>query len=787
MSFVFEVRPANAVRPCILPHGDGVVFSTVCHFGNDLELQLIHIPDGETCNIALTDDFRVGRVYSVRIRPFNAKEWLYRYRSAGRWILDPMAFSVQKITLKQENENSTSEDCLEVEACSCFPLRASELLSEAGGQQEPLTPLPPADWADQVVYGLHVKGLTAAKEENFPGRGTFTGVSAMIPYLKELGATAVEIMPVYLTVPERKDRPVQYKTMEEALRAWPVGPKGDPLRDMKERPNYWGFGRGFYYALRPEYGTQDQFAQMIRDFHDAGMRVILQFHFTKLTQTAEQIEIIRFYLSRFGVDGFRLMGHIPSSTAIASDPSLTDAALFFDGFPPEEKEDVEYEVTEILGTAHGKGSAPGGPGSSGSSAGNASLTRSAYPGKKSGTVKNGESGTGTDADAPAARPCVITCKDDFQTLLRCFVKSDEYVMKDFLKLFLAVPASSRGILRYAAGHEGFTLADLVSYNERHNEANGEFGLDGIADNYSWNCGEEGETTSEEILSLRRKQIRNFLTLLFLSQGTPLIWQGDERMNSQGGNNNPYCQDNETSWTDWSDSREKRSLTELTRRLAEFKRDHPVFRSKKPFQYIDYLGIGYPDVSLHGARAWMPDLGAQSHSIGIAFCENYNQKETPGQIIPVGPGMPVFNCRGQKKQPAFIYLAINMYWEEVPLALPRLPVYYCWKVCFDTEEEKGFLDIPMEIQDRHQVFVAPRSIRILRAFPDPDTYAKDREKERIASLPPEKTALSFLRRGHRRNSCSDPGAKTGGLKNTPGTARILRTLRKILPPKDRGKA
>ena len=309
---------------------------------------------------------------------------------------------------------------------------------------------------------------------------------------------------------------------------------------------------------------------------------------------------------------------------------------------------------------------------------------------------------------------LITCKDDFQTLLRRFVKSDDYVMKDFLKLFLTAP-SQHGILRYVTSYEGFTLADLVSYNERHNEANGEFGLDGTADNYSWNCGEEGRTDKEEVLALRRKQVRNFLTLLLLSRGTPMIWQGDERGNSQNGNNNAYCQDNEISWVDWSSSPEQKKLTAFAAKLAAFRKDHPIFTGTKPFQYIDYLGIKSPDVSLHGAEAWKPDLGPFSHSIGIAFCENYAQGAS-------------------RKPPAFTYLALNMYWEKLSLALPKLPPNYIWKICMDTSSEEGFLAEMITPADQHFVETEPRSVCILRAVPDTESIRREKAQERLERLP-----------------------------------------------------
>ena len=135
--------------------------------------------------------------------------------------------------------------------------------------------------------------------------------------------------------------------MQEALGAWPVGPGGDPLRDLKNRPNYWGYGRGLYCALRPEFGSQQDFAEMVRALHRAGLRVLLQINFEKGISTRRQIDLLRFYIDRFGIDGFRLLGHIPSPALIAADPSLADTALFFESFPFEElEEELEEEEPE---------------------------------------------------------------------------------------------------------------------------------------------------------------------------------------------------------------------------------------------------------------------------------------------------------------------------------------------------------------------------------------------------------------------------------------------------------
>ncbi|MDO5475685.1 MAG: alpha-amylase family glycosyl hydrolase [Eubacteriales bacterium] len=719
MTHSFTIAPAHAEKPGVHAHGNSAVFAAV--FRGDVEhgLQFIHLPDGETFYIPLTDQYRVGSVYSVRITPFEAAEWAYRYRSGAQWVADPNATGVCSV---QVREDAAGETC-RAAACICSPLRAGDLFEGA-----PEKPLEPADWKEQTVYSLHVKGLTAAQPEGFPGRGTFAGVAAMIPYLESLGMTAVELMPVYLPLPDLH-RTRTFRTMQEALGAWPVGPQGDPLRDMKERPNYWGYGRGLYKALRPEFGSQQEFAQMVHALHRAGIRVLLQIYFERGMQPAQQIDILRFYVERYGIDGFRLMGHLPSPSAIASAPSLSDTTLLYRDFPFEDlRSDMEAEEV-LYGDA----------------------LDTLCPGRDASAPS---ASSGSSARAPVRFPNLITCADDFQTLLRRFVKSDDYVMKDFLKLFLAVPAE-HGQLRAVTSYEGFTLADLVSYSERHNEANGEFGLDGREDNHSWNCGEEGETDNETVLALRRRQVRNFLTLLFLAQGTPMLRHGDERGNSQQGNNNPYCQDNEISWIDWTDSPACRQLTRLTAGLIAFRADHPVFHTSRPFQYIDTLGIGHPDVSLHGEEAWKPDLGPFSHSIGIAFCENYAGRSVRRDLPP-----------------AFVYLAVNMYWKELSLALPKLPPGYVWKVFMDTETEDGFLEKPLLPKDQHFVSVGPRSIRILRSVPDQEAILHAHREELQQTLP---CAGACRRAEKKKNHSGSASCARRLFGRTPHARRRIRHL------------
>ncbi len=501
------------------------------------------------------------------------------------------------------------------------------------------------DWSDELILSLHVKGFTNA-DVSVEKRGTFAGLVEKIPYFHSMGITAIELMPVYELRPEEKTKAPA--SMEEAASLYPVGAFGKTECNLRtKKVNYWGFGNGYYFAPRGEYAysenAQVEFSEMVQSMHEAGISIIMQLNFPADVPIQTQVDTARFYVTHYGIDGFHIIGFVPAISAFATDPILSDTRILYDYFPYGEicrEDDV-------------------------------------YPASGSASTEN-----------------LAEYKDTFSNVLRRFVKSDDYTMREFLAEWSKVSVG-HGNIHYVTSYDGFTLRDLVSYTERHNEANGEGGRDGRTDNLSWNCGEEGETNQVEILELRRKQIRNFLTLLLFSQGTPVLLQGDERLRTQEGNNNAYCQDNELTWVDWEETEETASLYAFTKALIEMRKNHPIFRMNVPLRGTDYKGTGFPDISYHGSEAWMPDFGNFSHTIGICLCENY------GADTEKRPNVDL------------LYLAVNMHWEEKELALPKLPPHRRWSLLIDTAAEPAFLEKEEILFDQHSVPVQPRSIRILR--------------------------------------------------------------------------
>lgn len=246
--------------------------------------------------------------------------------------------------------------------------------------------------------------------------------------------------------------------------------------------------------------------------------------------------------------------------------------------------------------------------------------------------------------------------------LRSFLKGDYWLAGEAAKRICGSEDLYQGqykgydsSVNFLTCHDGFTLYDLYSYNEKHNWENGWNNMDGSNDNRSWNCGVEGETEDQEVLKLRRRLIQNACAVLMCSRGTPMFLSGDEFGNTRFGNNNPYCQDNEISWLDWGLLEKNRELFECFQYFIRFRKEHPaIYRRLVPSK------AGFPDTSIHTEQPWNSTLTAESKYLGVMFA-------------------------GQKTdgRDDLVYLAINVHWEEHSFTLPELPEGYGWKLCADT--------------------------------------------------------------------------------------------------------
>lgn len=254
--------------------------------------------------------------------------------------------------------------------------------------------------------------------------------------------------------------------------------------------------------------------------------------------------------------------------------------------------------------------------------------------------------------------------DGFLTDMRRFLKGDEDTLNRVVFRIKRNP-KGLGVINYMANTNGFTMCDMVSYEMKHNEKNGEANQDGSNYNFTWNCGAEGPTRKKKIQEMRKKQLRNAMLMVFLSQGTPLLMAGDEFGNSKNGNNNSYCQDNDISWLNWDLLETNKDIYEFAKYVIAFRKKHPVFHMEEEPKILDYRACGYPDMSFHGVNAWKPEFENFRRQLGIMYCGDYAEKN------------------GEKDN--YFFIAYNMHWEPHEFALPNLPKQMKWHVAFNTNE------------------------------------------------------------------------------------------------------
>ncbi|HJC48337.1 MAG TPA: alpha-amylase [Candidatus Lachnoclostridium pullistercoris] len=494
-------------------------------------------------------------------------------------------------------------------------------------------------YEDTVIYRLHVRGFTKHSSSGTEEHGTFSAIAEKIPYLKDLGVTAVELLP-----------PVEF---EEVM--VPEGAGKHPY--VREEPtgklNYWGYGKSCVFAPKASYSSGrekhpvKEFKELVKSLHKAGLEIIVELYFTGAESPVFALDAVRSWVEHYHVDGVHLVGNAPLKL-IGEDPFLSR--------------------TKLIALS--------------------------WDGVDGGRVRHlGEYNDGFLEDS------------------RRLLKGDEGQINQLVFRLKRNPKDSAAI-NYIASTNGFTLMDMVSYDRKHNEANGENGRDGTDSNYSWNCGVEGPTRKKKVLEMRKKQIRNALLLVFLSQGTPLLMAGDEFGNSQGGNNNAYCQDNETSWLNWNLLKTNSDIHDFVKFLIGFRKAHPMFHMSGEPKVMDYKVCGYPDVSFHGVKAWCPEFENFRRQLGVLYCGEYGLK-------PDGTADD------------FFYVIYNMHWEPHEFALPHLPKDRKWLVAVNSDDAgaNGFYSEGEEkaVKDQKRFMAAPRSIVVLVGKKMPETETEKKEK------------------------------------------------------------
>jgi glycogen operon protein len=537
----------------------------------------------------------------------------------------------------------------------------------------PRTPL-----SESVIYEVHVKGFTKAHPEIPPDlQGTYAGIASApaIEYLKKLGVTAVELMPIHQFLHDKH-------LIDRGLK------------------NYWGYNTTNFFSPDNDYssvgdrgGQVAEFKAMVKALHRVGIEVILDVvynhtsegnhlgptlsfrgvdnttyyrlvsdqprYYMDYTGTGNSLNVrhpqvlklimdsLRYWVLEMHVDGFRF----DLAATLARELHDVDRlSAFFDII----HQDPIISQVKLIAE-------PWDVGEGGYQVGNFPVLWAEWNGKYRDTVRRyWKSDEGTLAELG----------------YRLSGSSDLY-QRDGRR-----PSAS---INFVTAHDGFTLHDLVSYNEKHNEANGEANRDGANDNYSWNMGAEGPTDNLEIIELRERQKRNFIATLLLSQGVPMICGGDEIGRTQNGNNNAYCQDNEISWYDWKPDDRKRSLLEFTTRLIRLRLEHPNLHRRKFFQ--DRVIRGSQVRDLLWFRPDGQEMTDEEWNAGWVRCIG---------LMLNGETIDHINERGEQARDDTFLLLLNPHHEHIDFKLPRVPKGKRWEVVVDTVEEGGAVLSPRGI-------------------------------------------------------------------------------------------
>lgn len=642
----YDVRPgfygingATALR-------EGVNFTVCSVEATDVELLLYHRGKKEPYAVLpFPKHYRIGGVYSMFVFGLDIFDFEYAYRVDGPYepkkglifdrskpLLDPYAKAVTGQSVWGEQPNQDHE------------YRARVVVNDFdwGDHVDPVRPI-----EDLIIYELHVRGFTKDPSSNVAHPGTFEGIREKIPYLKDLGITAMELMPVFEFDETMGKREVNGRTL---LDYWGYNPvsffspntsytakkefnrEGDELKDLIKDLNsngievildvvfnhtaegnengpffsFKGFDNRIYYMLTPEgwYYNFSGCGNTLNCNHPVVQQMIL--------------ECLRYWTIEYHVDGFRfdlasILGRNEDGSPASQPPLLKNLA-----------EDPILRNVKLIAEAWDAGGL---------------YQVGSFPAFSRWAEWNGK------------------YRDD----MRSFLKGDYWFAEAAANRLIGSPDLYTGQYKgYASSinfltcHDGFSLWDLYSYNEKHNEDNGWNNTDGNDDNRSWNCGVEGETEDPEVLRLRFRMIRNACAVLMCSRGTPMFLAGDEFGDTRFGNNNPYCQDNEISWLDWKRLNTNQTLYQFFKKMIQFRREHPAIRNN-----LDPSDTGFPAVSIHTNQPWDTSINQETKCLAVCYAGKTEQGED------------------------LVYVALNVYWEKQRFELPKLPDTYEWRRFVDT--------------------------------------------------------------------------------------------------------
>jgi isoamylase len=679
--------------------GDGVNFAVFSQHATRVDLCLFDQSDTpETARIPLQrdgdiwhgffPDLRPGQLYGFRAEGPYAPAQGHRF-NARKLLLDPHARAIAG-PLKWDDAlfghqvGKVGEAVMDERDSASFLPKAVVIdgAFDWEGVEGPRRP-----WSETVIYEVHVKGFTqrwnAIPEEL---RGTYgaLGSATAIAYFKKLGVTAVELLPIHQKVDDR------------------------PLVERK-LVNYWGYNTIGFFAPEASLSSRDdrggqvaEFKEMVKNLHRAGIEVILDVVYN---HTAEGNELGPTLCFR-GLDNAVYYRLQPDDLRRHVDFTGCGNSLNVP-LPPVLRlvlESLRYWVTEMRvdGFRFDLAStlAREYDGVSRISAFFAAIHQDPVLSRVKLIAEPWDIGAGGYQVGGFPWPWA-EWNGRFRDALRLYWKGEMLPPRQVADRLAGSPdlyaAEARGPLasvNFLTAHDGFTLHDLVTYNEKHNLDNGEENRDGDSSSSSWNCGEEGPSENADINRLRRRQRRNFLATLLLAQGVPMLCGGDEYGRTQNGNNNAYCQDGPMSWFDWERSAEAEALTDFVSRLAAFRREHPVFRVPQ------FLAEG-------DALVWLDASGREIAGEGW----EKHETESLGMLLG-GDALDLRDAEGNAVRDEAFLLCFNGHTDPTVQVLPG-DGSVAWETLLDTAAEKGFLDQPVRTPGGQSVKMEGRSLLLLR--------------------------------------------------------------------------
>lgn len=595
----------------VVKQGNSLVFSVAVPNASACTLKLYSKMDvSEIRDIPMHKNLRFGNIFSALVPDSEVSSVLgYRYEAFGKEFIDPYATKILGREQYGMAPYVTGENMGRLEGL----LGSWDTFEYTMDDDEPLC----YSYSDLILYKLHVRGFTKSNDSNVQHKGTYRGIIEKIPYFKELGINALLLMPCVEFNERMEPTPLLSELPYAANEYQKKGVVPYQISNEDCKLNFWGYTTDcFYFAPKSSYASNTEDAsnemkQMIKELHENGIEVVLDMNFPGEMDVQCMIDCLRYWAHYYHIDGFRINVEEPIQQLFARDPYLVGIKLFT----------TYWNTTAIP-------------------------RREVVPHKK------------TLADY----------NDGFLIDVRRFLKGDEGQIGQIMKRIRSNP-EMRGVINYITDHNGFTLADVYSFDCKHNETNNEGNRDGTDFNYSWNCGVEGDTNRRKIKALRLQMMKNAFLFLFLSQGTPMILQGDEFGNSQGGNNNAYCQDNSSGWVSWSSQKKQKELFSFVKQLINFRKAHPVFHNVRELSGLDILSCGCPDISYHGSKAWYPDNSHSSRMLGVLL-------------------YGAFALKNKTTSDDTFYIAMNAHWEEHSFALPSFHSNTEWKLILSSREEKN---------------------------------------------------------------------------------------------------